>query len=503
MRNLSTKKKIGLIVAAALLVAAIVSAPYVIQAVGKLPFFQYLRLSALVDTIEERQIYWEEGDDPMLIAYQAYFETEEEPSQAEIRSAFVELIRESSENYYTLANLMLSHYDAYSKLVSQEDYQRLYPENENYGGLGMVVSACEPFIRVVNVYPESAAGKAGVKAGDLIVLVNGTDIRPLDYEEASDCLAEVSADGGTVAILREGENALLTFALTPEEVVIPNIDWSIENDTAYLNVTLFSGSDFNDLVDAAFEEFRAAGVTRLVLDMRDNRGGTISLLVHLLDALTPEEGVLMFREVKRDKTIEHVSTGIGMAFEDVVLLANENTCSSAEVCTGYMKDRGYPVVGTVTYGKGTGLSILDFYGDVLVIATIDIVLPETGRYNGIGISPTMEVTETYAPLSLPDCLPLATDREVNAQSDPEEIQALEERLVLLGYLFAEPDGIWDEETARAVAAVVGKETCETADPEILVCLEDMMERLSEARYFVDTQLETAYELLDAADIPAA
>ncbi len=501
MHKLSKKTKIVLIIAAAFLVAAIVSAPILIREVAEWPFFQYLKLTALVDTIEKRQIYWEEGDDPMLIAYQAYFDTDEVPTSSEIRSAFIELIREDSDNYYTIANCMLSYYDQYSKLVSQDVYNQLYPENENYGGLGMVVSAYEPFIRVVDVYEGSAAGQAGIESGDLIAYVNGTDIRPLSYDAASELLAEVSAEGGSVGIVREGELSLLTFELMPAEVVIPNVDWHVDGDLAYLNITLFSGDDFNDLVDAAFSDFRAAGATRLILDMRDNRGGTITLLVHLLDALTPEEGVLMFTEVKRDQTTEHYSTGIGMAFEDVIVLANENTCSSAEVCTGYMKDRGYTVIGTLTYGKGTGLSILDFYGDVLVIATIDILLPETGRYNGIGITPTVEVAQTYAHAELPDLLPLDAETEIDAQSDADDILALEERLAILGYLFDTPDGIWDENTAAAAGAVA--ELAKGASTTVAGLLGNMIDRLAEAQYFVDTQLETAYEMIGTAELPAA
>ena len=501
---MSRKKKIIVIVAAALIVAAVVSAPFVIREVSEWPFFRYLRLNALVDTIEKRQIYWEEGDDPMLIAYQSYFETDEAVARSEIRRAFVELLREDVENYYTLANLMLSHYDKYSKLVSQETYDRMYPENENYGGLGMVVSAFEPFIRVVNVYEDSASARAGVLPGDLIAFVNDTDIRPLAYDEASDLLAEVSADGGTVGVLREGERQLLTLTLSPAEVVIPNVDWRIDGDIAYLKVTLFAGGDsFNDLIYAAFDDFQAAGATRLVLDMRDNRGGTISLLCNLLDMLTPEEGVLLFTEDRRDKVIDYSSSGIGMAFEDIVVLADENTCSSAEVCTGYMKDRGYEVVGTLTYGKGTGLSILDFYGDVLVIATIDIILPKTGHYNEIGIEPTIEVEKAYAAADLPELLPLDTTKPISAASGSEAVEALEERLALLGYLFAEPDGVWDEKTTAAVEAVAALADGDGASPETLTLLVDMTDRLSNAQYFVDAQLETAYELLDAAELPAA
>ncbi len=497
MSRLSIRNRILLLAAAAVIAAAAIAAPYLIRVVSDLPFFRTLHLQSLVTTIQEKQIYWSEDDDPLLYAYQTYFETDEEPAPARIRRAFTEQIRSDSENYYTLANLMLSYYDKYSKLVSMEEYGKLYPENENYAGLGMVISAYGPFIRVVSVYADSAAARAGILSGDLIARVNDLDIRPLSYEEASDHLSVVSSEGGTLDIFRSGESGLLHFALTPTEVVIPNVEWRIEDRYAYLNITLFNGEDFNDQIDRAFSDFREAGVSRLILDLRDNRGGTISLLIHLLEALTPEKDVLMFTEVKREKTIEHRSSGTGLPFEDIVVLANQNTCSSAEVCTGYLKDCGYPVVGTLTYGKGTGLSILDFYGDILVLATIDIVLPETGHYNEIGITPTVETEDVYLQAEIPPMLPLDTGETVDADSDYEHVLALEQRLCLLGYLFSAPDGRWDEETDGAIRELTESPNISGADPVILEALSDMTARLSRAVYYVDQQMETAYEIIGA------
>ena len=111
--------------------------------------------------------------------------------------------------------------------------------------------------------------------------------------------------------------------------------------------------------------------------------------------------------------------------------------------------------------------------------------------------------KTYVAVDLPELLTFDTTKPISAASDREAIEALEERLALLGYLFAEPDGVWDEETAAAVESVAALADGDGASSETLALLAEMTDRLSNARYFVDTQLETAYELLGAAELPAA
>ena len=499
MKRLSRNTWVTILIAAVLVAAVLISIPFLSDYLMDRPFFLTYRLVDLSRMIEEKHIYWEEGDDPLLIGYQRYFETEDTPERAEIRHAFTALFREDAEAYYEIANLMLSHYDRYSKLVTPTHYDELYPDSESYGGLGMVVTANGPFIGVVRVYEDSAAGCAGILPGDRIVMLNGEDIRPLSYEAANDRLAEVSKNGGSVTVLRETGEATLTFDLVPEAVVIPNVDWSVDGKVAYLDITLFEGESFTEDVDAAFAEFCAAETESLILDLRDNRGGRITHLLHLLNVLTAEEDVLFFTQAKRDETIENRSDGTGMTFREIVVLVDENTCSSAEVLAGYLKDLGWPVIGMVTYGKGIGTSTYTFYEDSLVLATIDIQLPETGRYHEIGISPTMEQRQTYPYVELPALTELPADADVTAESDAARILAAEERLVLLGYIET-ADGVWDEETGAALASLD-----EIATGEGIPLLLDLTEQLEQSFHMQDTQLLVAYEQIDAAQsmVPAA
>jgi len=331
MKKISRNTWVTILIAAVLVAAVLISIPFLSDYFLAQPFFLTYRLTELSEMITEKHIYWEEGDDPLLIGYQRYFETTDAPERREVRRAFTALFQEDAAAYYEIANLMLSHYDRYSKLVTLDDYDALYPDSESYGGLGMVVTANGPFIGVVEVYADSAAGRAGILPGDRIVMVNGADIRPLPYAAASDRLAEVSKNGGSVTILREEGQPTLTFDLSPEAVVIPNVDWSVDGGVAYLDVTLFEGETFREDIDAAFRDFRATEAEALILDLRDNRGGRITHLMHLLNALTAEEDALFFTQVKRDETKENRADGGGMAFREIVVLVDENTCSSAEI----------------------------------------------------------------------------------------------------------------------------------------------------------------------------
>ena len=91
----------------------------------------------------------------------------------------------------------------------------------------------------------------------------------------------------------------------------------------------------------------------------------------------------------------------------------------------------------------------------------------------------------------------------DANSGQDRIFALEQRLYLLGYLFAEPDGIWDEKTEEALDVLASAAGTKRDDPVIMELIAEMTDRLSHAVYYVDRQLETAYKLLRHTETEAA
>ncbi len=454
-------------------------------------------LNRLSKTIINEHVYAAAEDDPLAFAYLAYFEAEEAPDTREIRKAFRSEIESDPEAYYTIANLMLSHFDRYSNLSAPELYAQKYPDNEDYTGMGITVSHLGPFIRIASVYADSPAGRAGLMEGDLICTVGDTDIRTMDYEDAKDLLYEASKAGTAVGVLRKGESALLSFALKVDAVHIPNVSWQIREDVGYLNITLFRGESFRQDIQNALDDFEDAGVSYLILDMRDNRGGLISDLEYLLNSLVAEKDVLLFSEHYRRSDEHYYSKGNGVSFEDIAVLVNEKTCSSAEVVSGSLKDMGYMLIGETTYGKAVGLSNWDFFGDKLVLATMTLELPKTGDYNDEGIHPSF-VVENEAVSVDPILLLPVNSEELVPESDTHQILALEQRLRLLGYLFSPADGIWDVQTDEALEALFGaaeKSYAGSCDAEMLDLLTSLVQDYLDAKYLEDTQLDFAYRYL--------
>lgn len=448
-------------------------------------------LNALSSIIRREHIYTDNDDKPLAVAYAQYYNTDDIPDNHSIKKIFKNEIRNNDEAYYTIANIMLSHYDRYSSLSKPEIYEEMYPDNENYVGLGAEISSYGPFIRINKVYNDSAADNAGVLPGDLICSIGNNDIRFLDYYDASSVLAQEIKNGTTLGIYRVNEDHIIYIDITAQEVIVPNISWSIDGDVAYLNITLFRGETFETDIDKAFSEFSESGVRYLILDMRDNRGGYIRYLEFLLNKLTPQKDLLLFTEHYRKEDTEFLSTGTDVSFDNIVVLVNEKTCSSAEVLSGSLKDQGYMLIGQTTYGKGIGLSNSTFRGDKLVLATMTLYLPETGDYNDKGIAPSIDMDNELVKIELPECSETSFTTEFSCSSDNDEILALEERLALLGYQFNNIDGSWDTYTETALMQFMtgaGEEYEGVCDIQTFRTLDRLCNEFYDAVYIEDTQL---------------
>lgn len=487
---------IGVVLAALILVFG----QSVLDAFYKTPTGRMMAMSELVELIQEEHIYAEDSSQPLQIAYKAYFETDVIPDEREIKTTLKAEIKADDENYYTIVNLMLSHYDKYSNCYAPEINAQMYPDDENYKGLGVEISSYGPFIRIGSIFEGSVAERVGLQTGDWICSIGGIDIRTCAYADAQALLAEEMIDGTTIGVLRAGEQEILFFDVTAEEVVIPNVSWEIDGQTAILDVTLFRGDTFKDDVTQAFEEFHEADVNYLIVDLRDNRGGYISYLEHLLNQFFTEEGELLFTEHFRNEDDEFTATGIGMEFDAIYVLINEDTASSAEVLAGRLKDMGCTLIGETTYGKAVGLTNYNFYGDKLVLATMTLELPITGDYNDVGITPTVELAQAFVKEELEPCTPIDEFVDLDAYSAKEHILALEERLVLLGYQFAEADNVWDADTDAALHAVYMARDTEYSgicEAEVLEALDMLCRALYDAVYLDDTQLSYAYACIDS------
>ncbi len=442
------------------------------------------------------------NDNPLLRGYQKLTGTDADLSANALRRALIRLFEEDLDALELLEDAMLDCYDPYSNLFDAEEYEAAYPSDEDYTGIGFTYHECGVFLAVSDVYTDSPAGRAGICPGDLIVKLDGHDLRFLDSLDRLDLMDRYRQRSFTLTVLRGHE--LLDFTLSPGAVSVPYIEHCILDDgVGYLAINRFGGDSFTEDLNAATQDFRASGVRNVIIDLRDNPGGTLSTLLEALNAFVPEGGLLLFRELERGAVTPHYSTGVGLETDSICILTSSGSASSSEIFTGVLSDLGLAVViGSETYGKGRGQGGIYFGDSILMLSMITIELPVRGCYDGHGLVPDIEVDDTKALIDADSLAPLDTASVISPSSDASDILALEQRLSALGFLQEDADGVWDDETESALAQFyrgMGLTVQKKASTRLLYTLAQLTQSLEDAYVTTDASLETALEWLAEQD----
>ena len=242
--------------------------------------------------------------------------------------------------------------DRWSYYISAEEYESYRRQSENvYVGVGITIQATEDnrgFL-VLEVAAGGPAEEAGIQVEDLLINVDGTDIRGLDITEVRSLVKGEENTYVTLTVLRRGEN--LSLSVQRRTVQTPVATYEMLED----NIGLIVIENFDERCAqesiAAIEALLEAGAEKLVFDVRYNPGGYASELVDLLDYLLPEGD--LFRTVRYDGK-EHVDTS-DADFLDIpmAVLVNESSYSAAEFFAAALQEyEAGVVVGQQTVGKG-------------------------------------------------------------------------------------------------------------------------------------------------------
>ena len=314
--------------------------------------------------------------------------------------------------------------DPYTFYYTDEAYAAMNEETTGqYVGVGMLVGeAADGDLRVLRVFRDSPAEKAGIEAGDALLAIDGARVggdTPMGLSEASALLKGEGETPVEVEVERGGE--VLSFTLERGEVSINYVEYSIlEGDVGYLSIYQFTGDDVEG-VKEAISAFQQAGVSALVVDVRSNPGGLLTDVVDICDMLLPE-GLIVYTEDRSGAREEFYADG---EYWDVpmAVLVNGDSASASEIFAAAVQDTGRGiVVGEVTYGKGVVQTLHAFpEGDGMQLTTATYYTPSGASIHGQGVTPDIEVA-------------LATDASViyhapDAASDAQLAAALE----ALGY----------------------------------------------------------------------
>ena len=301
--------------------------------------------------------------------------------------------------------------------------------DQNVVGIGVLLGTKDGQPVIVSVVPQSPAQTAGLKAGDLLVAVNGQDVTSATPDQI---VTQVRGDAGTtvqITVERPSTGERLDFSIVRAKINFPSVSWTMVPGTtvALLRLSQFSAGSADDLL-AARDAALGQGATAIILDLRGNPGGYVDEAVKAASEFL--HGKVVYIRELADGSHVPVMTDDSVASSDVplVLMIDSNTASSSEIMSGAIKSAGRaPLVGATTFGTGTVLlpyTLSD--GSVIRLAVERWLTPDGELIFGKGITPTDPVAlgPSDVPIEPTDLQGLPAD-QLDTISDTQLLRALQ------------------------------------------------------------------------------
>lgn len=274
----------------------------------------------------------------------------------------------------------------------------------SFEGIGAYIDVRDEQTVIVAPIEGSPAERAGIRAGDVILAVNGESTSGWTVDDLRTAVRGPEGTDVTLRVLHPGETEPVDLVITRAEVVVPSVSWRMLPD----EIALVQLSSFDD--DAG-RELRAAlrsaneqGARAVVLDLRNNPGGLLDQAIEVASQFLPEGTPVLLEEDRegRRETTEAGRGGVALELPLVVLI-NQGSASSSEIVSGALQDAGRAtLVGETTFGTGTVLTPFRLSdGARLLLGTQQWLTPEGRVIRGQGIEPDelVDLPDEIAPFT--------------------------------------------------------------------------------------------------------
>jgi len=286
--------------------------------------------------------------------------------------------------------------DPYSSYLDPDSYTEWEAESSgSFGGVGLEVTLRDDVLTVISAIEGTPASRAGLRPGDRIVAID--DVRTRDMQ-ISDAVNHMRGKPGTMVtlhVLREGWTEPHEYPLQRERISVHSVRWQkLEDGVGYLRLREFQTKSPAD-TEAALKKLSQAGMTMLVLDLRNDPGGLLSAAVEIAEMFL-EDGKLIVSTEGRvsDQNMRAFAQAPSPHLDlPMVVLVNEGSASASEIVAGALQDWGRaPIVGTQTFGKGSVQTIIPLSsGAALRLTTAKYFTPKGRSIHGKGITPDVIV----------------------------------------------------------------------------------------------------------------
>lgn len=281
---------------------------------------------------------------------------------------------------------LMGHLDPHSYFLGGLDHTSFKDRmGGSYHGIGIEYEVLDDTVFLVGVMPNAPAHESGLQIGDRILAIDGHSVsgQQLDQRQAYKIWKST------------GEKLDLTYlsvdARQPEEISVEKrnikinsipVSLKLDDGLGYIKISHFADRTYQDFMDS-LGVLIDQNIRDLIIDVRDNPGGSFQEVVKILNQLVPEQDVLMvYMDGRHLKRTEYRSTGKPFyEIGDLVILVNEHSASASEVLAGALQDLGYAtVVGRRTYGKALVQEMYGLGSDASLNLTVGKYYLPSGRF---------------------------------------------------------------------------------------------------------------------------
>jgi carboxyl-terminal processing protease len=296
---------------------------------------------------------------------------------------------------YAIAGMLESLGDeGHTGYLPPDDVKRM--ESDLKGemeGIGARITMNKRVPTIFVTMPDSPARRAGVKAGDAILEVNG---QPVAREALQQIVERVRGEAGTevkLRVMHEGQTEPVEVVITRGKVEVPDVSWHMVPGESLAHVRIESfGDKADDQLRAALKKAREQGAKGVILDLRGNPGGLKDQAIEVTSEFLKDGDVFIDQDAQGKQTAVPVKPD-GTALDlPVCVLIDGGTASAAEICAGALQDYGRAkLVGEPTFGTGTVLQrFMLSDGSEILLATSQWLTPKGRQIWHKGIAPDVE-----------------------------------------------------------------------------------------------------------------
>jgi len=285
----------------------------------------------------------------------------------------------------------------------------------SFGGIGAEIGRTEGVLAIISPLKNSPAEKAGIKAGDFILRIDGKQSETLDVSEAVTRIRGAIGTTVVLTVFRPEWSQPREISIVRSRIEVPTLDLTFHEDGKVAQIQLYS---FNE--NATREFYKAAttalasGARGIVLDLRNNPGGYLEVANALAGWFLKDGSVVVSERFKDGEDRPFVASG-NEALKDmpVVVLINQGSASASEILAGALRDnRNVKLVGVRSYGKGTVQELVPLEdGSSLKVTIAHWVMPSGQILDKVGIEPDYVIE--------------LTDEDIKNKKDPQLTKALE------------------------------------------------------------------------------